>query len=403
MLQAQSSTRRALVAAAVLTLVAGLGPMVGWASVAAAPNPEYGSTDWIQVAAGTTHTCGIRAPGRAYCWGSDAGGRLGNSGSNVDSPIPVEVAGGTTNWVRLSAGGTHTCGLRATGRVYCWGDDSYGQLGNGVGGDSTTPALVNTTITDFTSVAAGDGTTCGRRANGRLYCWGRDDAGQLGDNPTPLDAQTPKLVGGGFTDWTGVDVGITHACGVRANGRLYCWGADTEGELGNGPGSTSNRFTPSLVRGASTDWRSVAVGGTHTCARRATGRLYCWGRDDNGQLGDGPVLGDRTAPVAVGTATDWTMVDLGRFHTCARKRTGRLWCWGADSNGQLGNGLPLEASAVPAPVVGGDWLTVSLGGGHTCARTTTKRLFCWGTDGDGRLGTNGPDTSEPGPEQVDLV
>src|SRR5262245_48120163 len=175
----------------------------------ATPRPEFGSTDWRQVSAGTVSTCGIRTNGRAYCWGTDNEGLLGNGGMDENSQLPTEVAGADTDWRQVSVGGDVACGLRTSGRLYCWGQDTLGQLGNVAAGPSSTPVQVAGNSTAWRSVSVGDSTACARRANGTLRCWGADNFGQVGNDATLGSfVTTPALVAGGFTDWRSFDVGV---------------------------------------------------------------------------------------------------------------------------------------------------------------------------------------------------
>lgn len=158
--------------------------------------PEVGTADWRTVSVGGYHSCGIRLTGRLYCWGSDSKGQLGNGGANTDQPTPVQVAGGATNWTQVTAGDNHTCARRATGRLYCWGADGGGQLGDGGANlGQPTPTEVAGSLTDWTHVEAGGIHTCARRATKRLYCWGFDGNGRLGDGgantsqPTPVEVE----------------------------------------------------------------------------------------------------------------------------------------------------------------------------------------------------------------------
>ncbi len=159
----------------------------------------------------------------------------------------------------------------------------------------------------------------------------------------------PTLVAGGATNWIRVDTGDYHTCAIRTTGRLYCWGTDFAGQLGDG-GTNADQTTPTLVAGGATNWTTVTAGLSHTCARRATGRLYCWGHDESGQLGTSGPNADRTTPAPVaGSATNWTALTTGDDHTCARRATGRLYCWGSDESGQLGDQRPQREPGHPNP------------------------------------------------------
>jgi alpha-tubulin suppressor-like RCC1 family protein len=376
-------------------------------SLGASTSPRAESTaDWAQVSSGYYHTCAVKVTGQLWCWGQNTRGQLGTGGTSP-SAIPVQV-GAATDWRSVSAGSAWTCATKVNGTLWCWGRDDYGQLGNGPGttGDQPSPLQVGA-ATDWTAVSAGLGdTTCGRRATKRIYCWGRDNNGQVGNGPPFTDVTSPVQVAGNHADWTAVSAGGYHVCGRRSNARLYCWGDDLDGAVGDG-GTGVDRASPVLVAGGFVNWSSVSAGLTHTCARRANGRLYCFGSDINGGLGNGPGSStSKYAPVEVqGHTTDWRAVFAGGYTTCARKATGRLYCFGHDAYGQAGTGVN-DAIDNPAPtlVVGGatDWSTATIGNLHVCGRRANNRLYCWGYGffgqrGDGQSGSN---AGQPTPTEI---
>jgi alpha-tubulin suppressor-like RCC1 family protein len=392
------SKRGALLVFAMLLVGTNLLVAPASAVPSAPPGTESGSSDWRTVSVGSISACGIRTTGRLYCWGY--GGYLGDGGDgNTDQPVPTEVAGGHTTWRSVSVGGETTCAIRSPGRMYCWGNNFYGTFGNTTSGFSFVPTLVSGGFSDWTAVSAGTNATCGRRANGRLYCWGRDHKGQLGNGAVHGGGSTPRPVAGGFTDWTSVDAGGSSTCGRRANGRLYCWGENVWGQLGNG--NQADRQAPTLVAGGFTDWTAVSAGSRHTCGLRRNAQLRCWGLGSDGQRGDGTTTESVTTPVLV-SGGGWTHVSAGADHTCGRRNTGRLYCWGSHLWGQLGTGPSMPAVApAPGQVAGNatDWSVVAAGAETTCARTRSGRLFCWGLDDFGELG-NGSDGSDNSPSEV---
>jgi alpha-tubulin suppressor-like RCC1 family protein len=309
-------------------------------------------TTWATVSAGYFHTCGLRTDHHLFCWGYGDAGRLGNGGTTQQNS-PVEVDGAHADWIAVSAGGSHTCGVRTNHRAYCWGSDAFGQLGDGgASSGSSIPVEVAGNHADWTAISTGFVHTCGRRSNGRLYCWGRDLEGQVGNGSPFAGTGSPALVAGGITDWTSVAAAGYHTCARRANGRAYCWGEDDDGEVGNGP-PYADRPAPTLVAGGFTNWASVTGGLDHSCGRRANGRLYCWGKDFDGQLGRAGGTSDQASPAEVaGGVTTWAAVSGGQLHTCARRSTGRIYCWGYNASAQLGIGsagasrqTPVEVSA----------------------------------------------------------
>ncbi len=343
------------------------------------------TSDWVALDSGDNHVCAIRASRRLYCWGEDDRGQLGNDAARVDVGSPVEVWGGTTDWASVSAGEAHTCGIKLSGRLYCWGSDGEGQVGNGSGTGSTpgnpgfpTPVLVAGGIADWAMVSASDGNpsgrqghTCGVTESGRLYCWGSGVDGQLGVGSDTTGRVRPIRVGTG-TNWSSVAASGYHTCARKTTGRLFCWGASALGAA-----NVRQSFRPVEVAGGATNWTSVTVNAGFTCGRKSTGRLYCWGSDLRGRLGNG-AAGLSNLPVQVaGSSADWARVSNGSVHACARKTNGDLFCWGDNLWGRLGDGTTVERQA-PVRVVGsGSWSAVSGGFGHTCG-IRDGRLACWG-------------------------
>lgn len=383
----------------------GTGETVGEAVGATAGATERSTANWVQMAAGANSTCATRTNGRLYCWGSDWTGAVGDGGVAKDRSAPREVAGGATDWVGVSVSWSGACGRRASGRLYCWGNDSDGQVGDGgTNTDQQAPVRVAGGRTDWASVSAGYLHTCARTTSGRLFCWGSDNRGQLGNGGANTSSTAPVEVAGGATDWASVSTGYGHTCGRRTSGRVFCWGEDQQGQLGNDP-ALGDTTTPVEVSGGATDWSSVVAGGFHSCGIKTSGRLYCWGTDQYGQLGNGGPNTSRATPGQVaGASTTWAQVSASFDNTCARKASRRIYCWGWNFTGQLGNGAHGQAlfATTPGQVAGSatDWSFVISGGAHTCARKMTGRLYCWGYDYWGQLGNGKPNADVYVPVQV---
>lgn len=394
--------RRVLCTAVVGLLLVAVSPLMPSDVGAQSDEPQEvarASTGWRQVTTGTFHTCAIRTNGRLYCWGDGNYGQLG-TGSRTDRGRPTEIAGGGTDWVQVVAGTYNTCGRRSSGRLYCWGSDHYGQIGDGgPRGDTQAPVQVAGGFTDWAGFSVGDTHVCGRRG-GRLYCWGRGSFGQLGDGVSAAIhvRTTPTAVLGGITDWISVSAGYQHTCAPRSNGRLYCWGYNYVGALGIGqtPSGTI-RATPAEVAGARTDWTVVAVSDYHSCALRRSRQMYCWGYNGGGPLGVGTSTATRWTPTAVvGGVSDWVEVRAGGVgparlsvyrNTCGRRAGGQLYCWGDDESGQLGNGGDDVDRFTPGLVSGGSssWAGFD-SDAHTCALRTDTSLYCWGLNRNKELG-----------------
>src|SRR2546422_757831 len=252
------------------------------------------------VTASGLHTCGLTiVTGAAYCWGANGSGQLGDgTKTNQSSPGVVQAPAGV-GFPAGAGGAAHTCGVTAAGAAYCWGDNGFGQLGDGTTTSQSSPVLVQAPPgVSFAAVTGGVADTCGVTAAGIAYCWGRNLEGQLGDGTT-TNRLTPVLVQApAGVSLAAAGAGDFHTCGVTATGAAYCWGANGSGQLGDGT-NTTNRLTPVLVQApAGVSFAAVTAGAVHPCGVTAAGPAYCWGRNVEGQLGDGTTT-DRLTPVRV--------------------------------------------------------------------------------------------------------
>lgn len=263
-------------------------------------------------------------------------------------------------------------------------------------GPATTPTAVGAPTSDWVDIDGGGDHTCGIRSSGRLYCWGSDAFGQLGDgNDDGADEPLPVQVAGAATNWAEVDAGEDHTCARKSTNRILCWGSDTEGQLGDGNDDEASEEAPVKVAGAATKWRELGVGDDTTCARKTSKRLSCWGYGGDGQIGDGSA-DNAFVPTQVAGGGEWKQVSGGGDHMCAIKTNERLYCWGWDGNGQLGNDGAFNEKHRPTQVAGRDtdWKQVGGGDSHTCAVKTTGRLRCWGRDANGELGDGNDDQAD---------
>lgn len=257
------------------------------------------------VAVGDRHACVTTDSGEVDCWGRNFHGQLGD-GTTEDSEAPTRASGALIGRTATSAaaGGFHSCALTTDGDIWCWGRNTAGQLGDGTTTNSSTPVQVSRPAPDvaFTSVTAGFQHTCATASDGKAYCWGRNDHGQLGDGAT-LSASTPVAVAwpADAPALTSVSAGKWHTCGVAGDGRAWCWGRNDAGQLGNG--TTDDSSLPVQVGGqvAAEPLVSVSAGTRHTCAAGQNSLAYCWGANGAGQLGDGTTTSS-TTPVRASTA-----------------------------------------------------------------------------------------------------
>jgi alpha-tubulin suppressor-like RCC1 family protein len=238
-----------------------------------------GAGRWRSVSAGGILSCGVRDNGTLWCWGRDQTGS-----------VPERV-GARSNWTDVSAGQGYACGITTDSVAWCWGDNFSGQLGDGTTTHTEVPRRLPGR---WTQIAAGENTSCGVRVNGSAWCWGDNDAGQVGDGTT-TDRLAPAQVGRD-TRWASVDVTAGHACGIQVDGSAWCWGGNAVGEIGSGHPPSSSAL-PLRLDGPQ-DWTDLDVGQQHTCGVRSAGTDWCWGANWSGQLGDGTLV-DRTRPFRV--------------------------------------------------------------------------------------------------------
>jgi len=347
-----------------------------------------GEARMADVSLGDLHT-GAIASGTAYFWGSNDLGQLG-LGNNSSQSTPTAVQG-FISWSHLATGAGHSCALDSLGNVYCWGDNSRGQLGQGDRASRNAPALV-ALPQPATQISSKFGHSCALLIDAELYCWGQNFEGQLGqaDQPptgddTLADGLTPVPIGS--ANWRAVDAGDGHTCAIQLDGGLWCWGRNSEHELGSDP-RIQVREPIQVTSGG--PWLGVVACQNHTCGIMQDFTLWCWGQNTGSATNDGFPLGiagatQLDAPTQVGTSADWSSVRSNTFHTCALNRSAEMWCWGRNIEGQLGTG-DLEFRSEPTRIAT-DISAVSVGRFTTCAITESGDLRCTGENSDGQLGT----------------
>lgn len=351
-----------------------------------------GTRRWDAISAGAGHVCAIDE-GELWCWGKNDRNQVTSAiEGDVPAPVRIEIDGTTAEWSAVSAGVDYTCGI-ATGRLLCWGAGTYGKLGNGTPDDATRPVPVRTDIADWIAVDAGLRHTCAISESLGVWCWGDGSSGQLGNGEASLESEP---VAAGMIGASKIAVGLDSTCAIDG-GELYCWGRASQGALGD-PASVDpdGGDQPTAVKASElAGWVELDSGETHACGRREDGRVHCWGTARAGGLGGGlwvqrgfvEVLADATALTVGWNGTDADPGrDDGSLDLACATVGGRVRCWGDNRDGQLAQG-GFTRSASPVEVGGGHaWSQIAAGASHVCGIDDANRaVYCWGSVERGQL------------------
>jgi alpha-tubulin suppressor-like RCC1 family protein len=332
----------------------------------------------LRVAAGADHTCTISDEGRVYCWGANGHGRLGD-GTSANRIAPVQVVSSQL-FEEIAAGWSHTCAISDAGAVYCWGN---GQLTGG-GSNRHAPTLLSMPggIT-AKKITAGNEHTCVIGSDNQVYCWGAGGNGQLG-NGSAAHANTPVAIQAVGFSWVTVEAGQNHTCAATSGGDVYCWGYGVDGQLGDG--TQSYRYSPVRVDISGVSFNRLSAGIEHTCALTTNGVAYCWGGNGSSQLGDGTNTRSLRPVQVAGGHTFREIASAFWGGSCAVTATDQRYCWGGNWHGQQGTGT-VDGSNQPVLVTSGPAMR-SLAGGHDgmCGISTAGVVYCWGSRGTGRIG-----------------
>ena len=364
--------------------VAGVGTPAQFAlSNVAAPVPV---AEVLSLAAGGHHNCVIESgSGAVRCWGDNGYGQLGD-GTTASRSEPRPVVGLSGRALMVGTHLWHSCALMDTGGVKCWGFNANGRLGDGTTTDRSTPVDVVGLTSGVIAISVGGAHACALLQGGGLRCWGwNGNGGQVGDG-TMVDRYAPVAVSGLASGVVAVSTGDSHTCALLADGAVKCWGLGSYGQLGHGTYSSS--ALPVDVAGLG-GVVAIASGGLHTCALQANGQVQCWGDNPRGELGDGSTASRAIAAPVSGLA-NVAGVSGSEFHSCALTSGNGMACWGNNANGQIGTGDTAHRLAPYAHPQMTNLAAVRTGWLHTCALGNAGGVRCLGDNTYGQLGDDGP-------------
>lgn len=327
---------------------------------------HMGYTEWSQISVGGLHTCALDTSGKVYCWGDNGFGQIGDgTTNNSDTPIRVDLSGLSNNKITLiSAGGNNTCAVDTSGNAYCWGSGYGDKI---AARNHTLANIKNTEIADsYGAIASSNDRYTGLP--------------ELIDNTGALNNGSIKSI----------SVGSNHTCAIASDDKAYCWGNNYNGQLGWGALGDSYK-TPIAVDTSdqlnNKTIKSLSASGDHTCVIASDNKAYCWGSNSFGQ--NGIVSGSvNQTPIAVDTSgvlnnKTLSFISSSAFHTCTVDNDGKAYCWGNNYWGQLGNGTRTDSDTPVAVDISGDLNSKSIkyimaGDNNTCATSTEDKTYCWG-------------------------
>jgi alpha-tubulin suppressor-like RCC1 family protein len=332
------------------------------------------------IAANAYQTIVVNKDGTLWSWGDNKYGQLGN-GTNTTSTKPLQV-GTATDWLMTSTTNSQTFAIKKNGTLWAWGYNYDGQLGDSTSTDTNKPIQIGT-ATDWQSVSV-SGYVLAVKKDGTLWAWGSNEFYKLGDS-TNIKRYRPTKIGT-QNDWATVEAGAQTSYALKKDGSLWAWGANYNGQVGDG--TNIDKRVPTRV-GTSNDWAAIAAKYSFATALKKDGTLWAWGVNFSGQLGNG-TLNDANVPTKIGVDTDWASMSTGTIHVVAAKKDGTLWAWGKNDSGQFGNGNTDNVAVLTPTKIStiNNLKAVYTALYHTVALKKDGTLWAWGKNQFGQLGNN---------------
>ncbi|GAB1447231.1 hypothetical protein MASR2M44_02230 [Bacteroidota bacterium] len=345
---------------------------------------------FVKVSTGANHTVAIKSDGTLWAWGDNQYGQLGdgtNTNRNVITPI-----GNSSNWSQIIASYSHNFGIKSDGTLWAWGNNLYGQLGDGTTTSINSPVQIGI-AGSWVSIGSSFNHTVGVKSDGTLWAWGNNDNGQLGDG-TVASSLIPIQIGAG-TDWSAVAAGENFTLALKSDGTIWSWGKNHLGQLGNG---TNNDQISPIQIGSTNNWAAVFASGNHAVALKSNGTLWAWGYNGYGQIGDGSNT-DYNQPLQIGNASNWLNVSLGNTFSTAIQSNGTLWAWGVFQNGEAIDGVHTNLNIPTQIGTGSNWSSISSLMSHAAVLGADGSLWTWGRNFEGQLG-DGTTIGKSTPTQI---
>lgn len=326
-----------------------------------------GGVTWSKISA-TLHVASIKTDATLWVWGNNGSGQLGdNTISNKSSPIQTMTF--ANNWQQASAGYNNTCAIKTDGTLWCWGSNSFGEIGDNTTVGKSSPVQTVSAGNNWKQVSSGNNLTAAVKTDGTLWTWGYSGSGALGNNVGFDRKSSPIQTIAGGTNWTSVTCSFASTiAAIKADGTLWMWGDNSSGGLGDN--TITNRSSPVQTVTFATTWKQVSCGAYHTAAIKTDGTLWTWGRNGYGQLGDNTIT-HRSSPIqTISVGNNWKQVSCGQYFTAAIKTDSTLWSWGFNTSGRLGDGTIVHRSS-PVQIVSGGTTWKQVAGGRDCIIAVT--------------------------------